>query len=169
MSDHYQPLRETLPPLELDVRIPNRLTGAVHRVHISCRHLLYHEFAGLDDLLIGEIAVVADPTGLQLMEAMAAGVPIVASDIHGFKRVVERISNLDPSVYAGGEITGKEEVEKWIDAPENADAVYAAWIVYERSIDNPPTKSADEGGVDRSGEDAGESEVSRSFAQLSTV
>ena len=156
MSDHYQPLRETLPPLELDVRIPNRLTGAVHRVHISCRHLLYHEFAGLDDLLIGEIAVVADPTGLQLMKARRMKL----------KRVVERISNLDPSVYAGGE---KEEVEKWIDAPENADAVYAAWIVYERSIDNPPTKSADEGGVDRSGEDAGESEVSRSFAQLSTV
>ena len=159
MSDFSQPLRETLPPLELDVRIPNRMTGAVHRVHISCRHLLYHEFAGLDDLLIGEIAVVADPTGLQLMKARRMKL----------KRIVERVSNLDPSVYAGGEITGKEEVEKWIDAPENADAVYAAWIVYERSIDNPPTKSADESGSDRGREDAGEPEVARSAAQLSTV
>ncbi len=149
MSDFYQPLRETLPPLELDVRIPNRMTGAVHRVHISCRHLLYREFAGLDDLLIGEVQPVADPTGLQMMKMKRTKL----------KAVLEKVSNLDPGVYAGGEISGKEELAKWVDADENSDAVWASWIVYERSIDSPMIKSKDESRSDSGGSDEGSAQA----------
>jgi hypothetical protein len=71
------------------------------------------------------------------------------------KAVSERISNLDPALYPGGEISGKEEVAKWIDADENSDAVWASWIVYERSIDSPRIKSEDESSSDPGGSDEG--------------
>ncbi len=159
MSDFYTPLRDPLPPLELDIVIPNRLTGAIHRVHVTCRHLLYREFVGLEDLLIGEVQLIADPTGKQMMKIRRLKL----------KAVALKISNLDPSIYPGGEISDKEEVEKWIDADENSDAVWASWQVFEQQIDNPRVKSATENGGDRSGKDAGSAQETRPDAQLRAV
>lgn len=159
MSDFYTPLRDPLPPLELDIVIPNRLTGSTHRVHVTCRHLLYREFVGLEDLLIGEVQLIADPTGKQMMKIRRLKL----------KAVALKISNLDPSIYPGGEISDKEELEKWIDADENSDAVWASWQVFEQQIDNPRVKSADEDGRDGSGQDAGSAQETRPDAQLPTM
>lgn len=159
MSDFYTPLRDPLPPLELDIVIPNRLTGATHRVHVTCRHLLYREFVGLEDLLIGEVQLIADPTGKQMMKIRRLKL----------KAVALKISNLDPSIYPGGEISDKEEVEKWIDADENSDAVWASWQVFEQQIDNPRVKSTDEAGRDGGGKDSRVAQETRPDAQLRAV
>src|SRR4029079_906144 len=55
--------------------------------------------------------------GIVLLEAMAAGVPIVASDIHGFKRVVER------------------NVQGLLVAPKNHRALAAALYALARDPD----------------------------------
>lgn len=159
MSDFYTPLRDPLPPLELDIVIPNRLTGATHRVHVTCRHLLYREFVGLEDLLIGEVQLIADPTGKQMMKIRRLKL----------KAVALKISNLDPSIYPGGEISDKEGLEKWIDADENSDAVWASWQVFEQQIDNPRVKSATENGGNRSGKDSRDAQETRPDALVPAV
>jgi hypothetical protein len=158
-SDFYTPLRGALPPLELDIRIPNRLTGAIHRVHLTARHLLYREFIGLEDLLIGEVQPIADPTGKQMMKIRRLKL----------KAVAIKVSNLNPAIYPGGEISAKEEVEKWVDADENSDAVWASWQVFEAMIDNPQVKRSTEGSGDGGGKDSGEPEETRPDAQLRAV
>ncbi|MGH2490374.1 MAG: glycosyltransferase, partial [Candidatus Limnocylindria bacterium] len=63
--------------------------------------------------------------GIVLLEAMAAGLPVVASDIHGYKRVVQRnVSGLlveprDPDAIAGG-------VERLIRDPDLRQRLGAA-------------------------------------------
>lgn len=159
MSDYYTPPSAALPSLEFDTIIPNREAGGRHRVHFEARHCRYHEFVALEDLLIGEIALVADPSGKRHLTERRIKM----------RAVVERISNLNPAVYPGGEISGKEACGVWIDAPENADAVWAGWSDYAALIDNPTVKSTDASRRDGSGEDAGGVEENRPAALLSAV
>lgn len=158
MTDFYRKQATQLEPIEFDVRIPDRINGGIHRIHVRARHLRYHEFAGLADALIGEIQVTADPTGKNELKARRLKL----------KRVAIEVSNLDPDEWRDGRITG-EEVERWIDDETNADAVFAAWQVFAESIDSPPVKSTTEDRGDRGGEDAGATEEREPLALLSAV
>lgn len=158
-EDFYRPLPEKVPDVERDVVLPDPVRGGRYRIHITCEHLLYKQFSGLDDALIGEIRVIADPTGNQEMKARRVRL----------KRVLRKLSNLDPSIYPGGEISDKEGLEKWIDEPGNDNGVWASWAEYTNAIDNPPLKSASEDRGDRGGEDAGESEEAGPAALVPTV
>ncbi len=158
-NDFYTPLREKIPPLELDAVIPNRITFAKHRVHGTFEHLRYHEHAGLDDLLIGEVQPIADPSGKSRLTISR----------RKLARVLRAVSNLNPTIYPGGAITDEKELGAWIDAEENADAVWALWIVYERAIENPGLKSTSQDSGDRSGSDEGSSQEAPADARMSTV
>lgn len=158
-NDYYSPLRERIPPLELDAVIPNRITFAKHRVHGSFEHLRYHEHAGLDDLLIGEVQPIADPTGKARLTISR----------RKLARVLRGVSNLNPAIYPGGAITDEKELHAWIEAEENADAVWALWIVYERAIENPRLKSTSQDSGDRSGADEGSSQETAAAARVSAV
>lgn len=157
--DYYTPLRETLPPLELEAVIPNRITRTRHRVCGSMRHLRYHEFMGLNDLLIGEIQPIADPTGRAELKVKR----------RKLGAVLERLSNLNPDIYPGGEIRDRAEIEKWVEADENADAVWALWTVYEREIENPSLKSEATGSSHESSADAGAVEKAAPDARVPAV
>lgn len=158
MSDYYRKQATKLEPIEFDVTVPDRVHGGRHRTHWKARHLLYHEFGGLADALIGEIQIVADPSGKQEIKARRLKL----------KRVALEVSNLDPDEWSGGKVT-HEELERWIDADENADAVYAAWQVFAESIDSPPVKSTSENRGDGGGEDEGKAEEAESLALVSAV
>lgn len=158
MSDFYRKQATQLEPIEFDVTVPDRIHGGRHRVRVKARHLLYHEFGGLADALIGEIQIVADPSGKQEIKARRLKL----------KRVALEVSNLDPDEWSGGKVT-HEELERWIDADENADAVYAAWQVFAESIDSPPVKSTTQDRGDGGGEDAGETQETAAVALMSAV
>lgn len=158
MTDYYRRQPTELEPIELDVRMPDRATGQIHRVHLRARHLRYHEFMGLGDALIGEISATADPTGRQELKARRLKL----------RRVAIEMSNLDPEEWRDGRISGVE-LERWIDDDANADAVYAAWQVYASAIDSPPVKSATEDRRDGGGEIAGAAEAAAPAAHMSPV
>lgn len=158
MTDYYKPQPATLDNIEFDATMPDRVNGGRHRVHVVARHLRYHEYSGLSDALIGEVQVVADPTGKQELKARRIKL----------KRVAVEVSNLDPDRWRDGRVTG-EELARWIDDDANADAVFAAWHAFVECVDSPPLKSAAEDRGDRGSENEGEAQEAEPVALVSTV
>lgn len=111
-------------PLRFDVAVLDD-GGDVCGVWVTARHLRWHQYRGLDDLLLGEIVPTADPTGEQELKARQIKL----------KRVIERIENV-AGVPEGVLIAGNA-LESFVDNPANADLIFATWQRYVEALQSP--------------------------------
>ena len=131
-------------PLRFPVTIHDD-EGDIVTVTMEGRRVRYHEFRGLDDLLIGEVHRQADPSGVEELKARRLKL----------KAVIERVEGLDEELAPGGVLTRGPALDAFFDNEGAADLVFAAWQAYAEALADPRSfrRNADSGG--RGGADAG--------------
>jgi phosphatidylinositol alpha-mannosyltransferase len=112
--------------------LPRALRSRVHLLGRVSDHVLPTYYAAADVFVAP--ALGSESFGIVLVEAMAAGLPIVASDIPGYREVVRdrREALLVPS---GDHAALADAIQHLFEHPEDARALSAAGRVRARRYD----------------------------------
>lgn len=116
----YTPYTGELEPFWFELKIPDRRTGGVQTALVRGKRVFAFEFAGLDDLLVGELdagSLTADGSGSDAVREAVVKAPHVVLEL--------RVKD--------GRFTGRDEVARFIGQSGNRELALYLWEGWKRA------------------------------------